>query len=117
MPPDGFKCKQCGHCCLNLNAFATCASEEDVERWAREGRDDILEWVVPVALGDVIVAYDVWLDPETGEDVDRCPWLQRLPGTRKYVCGIHDVKPDICKDYPVTREHAERTGCPGFAAE
>ena len=72
---------------------------------------------MPVALGDVVVAYDVWLDPETGEDVDRCPWLQELTDTGKYSCGIHDVKPDICRDYPVSREHAERTGCPGLAAE
>jgi len=26
MPTDDFKCKQCGHCCLDLNAFATCAA-------------------------------------------------------------------------------------------
>ena len=114
MPRDGFKCRRCGHCCLNLNAFATCASEEDVERWAREGRDDILEWVVPVALGDVVVAYDVWLDPETGEDVDRCPWLQKLPDADQYSCRIQDTKPELCRDYPVSREHAERTGCPGI---
>ena len=31
MPPAGFKCKQCGNCCLNLmGAFETCATEEDV---------------------------------------------------------------------------------------
>lgn len=50
MPPVGFTCRQCGHCCLDLNAFASCASEEDVRRWEQEGRVDILEWVEPVAL-------------------------------------------------------------------
>ena len=33
MPPKGFKCKQCGHCCLNLrDAFSTCATDDDVKR-------------------------------------------------------------------------------------
>jgi len=100
MPPDGFNCKQCGHCCLNLNAFATCASEVDVQRWMREGRNDILEWVEPVALGDVVVAYDIWMDPKTGEDVSCCPWLLKLPNSDKYICRIHDVKPELCRDYP-----------------
>lgn len=115
MPPDGFKCEQCGHCCLDLNAFATCASEDDIRRWEAAGRDDILAWVCRMQLGDSFI-YDIWMDPETGEDVDRCPWLQELPDARKYVCGIQDVKPDICRDYPVSRTHAEDTGCPGFVA-
>jgi Fe-S-cluster containining protein len=115
MPPNGFKCKQCGHCCLDLNAFATCASEEDVERWASEGRDDILEWVVPVAVGDVVFAYDIWLDPKTGDDVSRCPWLQKLPNKNEYICLIQDTKPELCSTFPKSRAHADKTGCPGFA--
>ena len=115
MLPDGFKCKQCGHCCLDLDAFSTCASEEDVARWTHEGREDVLEWVEPVALGDIVVAYDIWMDPESGEDVSRCPWLRKLPGTDKYVCRIQDTKPELCRDYPKSRAHAERTGCPGFS--
>jgi len=32
MPPLGFKCKQCGNCCLKLrDAFETCATEEDIQ--------------------------------------------------------------------------------------
>jgi Fe-S-cluster containining protein len=115
MPPNGFKCKQCGHCCLDLTACATWASAEDVERWAREGRDDILEWVVPIAVGDVVFAYDIWLDPETGEDVSRCPWLQKLPNKNEYICLIQDTKPELCSTFPESRAHADKTGCPGFA--
>ena len=116
MPTDGFKCKQCGHCCINLNAFATCASEADVQRWEEAGRSDILAWVEQIVLGDVCV-YDIWLHSETGDDVSRCPWLQVLPDSGKYVCGIDAVKPDICRDFPVSREHAEKTGCPAFKEE
>jgi len=115
MPPDGFNCRQCGNCCLNLNAFYSCASEADVRRWEREGRVDILEWVDPIEFGDQCV-YDIWIDPRTGDDVSRCPWLRKLPGRDKYVCRIHDVKPDLCRNYPKSRKHAEDTGCPGFSA-
>lgn len=83
-------------------------------RWTHEGREDVLEWVEPVALGDIVVAYDIWMDPESGEDVSRCPWLRKLPGTDKYVCRIQDTKPELCRDYPKSRAHAERTECPGF---
>ncbi len=114
MPQDGFKCKQCGHCCLDLSdAFCTCVSEEDVQKWVDEGRDDILQWVVPIVLeGEQI--YDIWISPRTGDDVERCPWLRKLPGKNRYICRIHDAKPEHCRIYPQSREHAEKTGCPGF---
>ena len=115
MPPDGFKCKQCGNCCLRLaDAFCTCVSEEDVQRWVDEGRDDILRWVVPIVLeGEQI--YDIWISPKTGDDVERCPWLRKLPGRDKYICRIHDTKPEHCRIYPQSFEHAEETGCSAFA--
>jgi len=44
MPPENFKCKQCGNCCINLgDAFSTCATEEDIDLWEEEGRNDILD--------------------------------------------------------------------------
>ena len=55
--------------------------------------------------------------PKTGDDVSRCPWLRKVRGKDQYVCRIQDVKPDLCRDYPLSREHAEETGCPGFVQE
>jgi Fe-S-cluster containining protein len=46
--------------------------------------------------------------------VQRCPWLRKVPGQNRYVCRIHDLKPDHCRRYPRSRRHVERTGCPGF---
>ena len=61
MPPENFKCKQCGNCCINLgDAFSTCATEEDIDLWEEEGRNDILEWVGFIPLGDEYV-YDIWI--------------------------------------------------------
>jgi Fe-S-cluster containining protein len=112
MPPEGFVCKQCGHCCLHLGAYQTCATEEDIASWEEHGRDDLLDWVIQIAPG----VYDIWMNPETGDYVNRCPWLDRKPGQGKYICRIQALKPEICRDYPVSKEHAEETGCPGFVA-
>jgi Fe-S-cluster containining protein len=115
MPPAGFKCKQCGKCCLNLrDAFETCATEEDVLFWEKEGREDILSWVDPIPLGDDHFIYDIWISPITGDDVQRCPWLRKLPKKDKYICRIHDVKPRHCKEFPRSKKHAKETGCRGF---
>lgn len=109
-----FRCRQCGHCCLNLSdAIATCAAEADVRRWEAAGRDDILAWVDPIAVGNAHV-YDIWINPKTGEDVRRCPWLRKVRGADRYVCRIHELKPEHCRQYPKSRRHAVGTGCPGF---
>ena len=111
---EGFKCKQRGHCCLDLtDAFETCAVEEDIRLWEEMERYDILEWVDPISVGGEVIVYDIWIDPRTGDDVSRCPWLGKLPDG-KYICEIHDVKPRHCRIYPRSKEHAEETGCPGF---
>lgn len=114
MAQRGFVCRQCGQCCLSLSdAFATCATEADVQRWEAAGRNDILAWVAPIAVGNQFV-YDIWVSPETGEDVSRCPWLRKVPRADRYVCRIHDMKPDHCRRYPTSRRHAAETGCPGY---
>ncbi len=117
MPPEYFKCRQCGNCCINLgDAFSTCATEEDIYLWEEEGRTDILEWVGFIPLGDEYI-YDLWIDPQTDDDVTQCPWLKKLSKQNKYICCIHDVKPHHCRTYPKSKQHAEETGCPGFNAE
>ena len=103
---EKFRCIQCGHCCLYLSgAIHTCAEEEDVERWESEGRDDILSY---------IEVGDLWIDPETGDDVLRCPWLIKRPNKNKYICRIHETKPKHCRDFPTSKKHALRSGCKGF---
>ena len=115
MPPKGFKCKQCGQCCLNLlDAFQTSATDQDIKMWKDEGRDDILDWVDPIHIGSNQYVYDIWLSPVTGEDVKRCPWLRKLPNQDNYICRIHDVKPSHCRNYPKSRNHALKTNCKGF---
>ena len=85
---EKFKCVQCGRCCLNLSdAYQTSAPETDIKRWNREHRFDILEWVGPFEGMD-----EIWISPRTGEYVNRCPWLRKLPKQNKYICRIHGDK-------------------------
>lgn len=115
MPPKIFKCKQCGNCYLNLSdAFQTSVSDEDVAMWDMKGRFDILEWVNSIHLGEEHYIHDIWINPKIGDDVWRCPWLRKLPKQDKYICRIQDVKPEHCRKYPKSKEHAEETGCRGF---
>jgi len=115
MPHKGFNCKQCGNCCLNLSGtIDVCATEEDIKLWEEKDRTDILEWVDVILLGEDHCVYDIWIRPRTGDDLQRCPWLRKLPNQDKYICRIQDMKPEHCRNYPLSREHAENTGCPGF---
>lgn len=115
MPPKEFECKQCGKCCRNLlDAYVTSVDEDDINIWERKGRTDILERIVIIPLGEDCAIYDVWFDPDTGEEFDQCPWLEKIPGTERYLCLIHDVKPRHCREYPKSRQHAKDTGCPGL---
>jgi len=64
-----------------------------------------------IHIGEDYYIYDIWINPKTGDDVLRCPWLRKLPNQDKYICRIHDVKPEHCRKYPRSRQHAEEIGC------
>jgi len=110
---EKFKCIQCGHCCLELpEAYQTSVPDYDVKRWEREQRFDILEWVRAFGYGN-----DIWISPKTDEDVNRCPWLRKLPKQNKYICRIHETKPEHCRNFPKSKRHALDCGCKGFPTE
>ena len=50
--------------------------------WRGNLRDDILEWVDPIDCSGGVAVYDIWINPRTGDDVWRCPWLRKLPKKR-----------------------------------
>lgn len=107
---ERFVCRQCGHCCQDLtDAFNTVVMDEDVNRWRLEDRNDILNFVTITHTGS-----KVWTDPQTGDFLSTCPWLQKDDATGKYACLIHSTKPTHCAGYPHTKRHAFNTGCPGF---
>ena len=54
---------------------------------------------------------NIWIDPNTGSQIKRCPWLRQLPSQEKYVCDIYYDRPDDCKHYPVTIEQMIKDEC------
>ncbi len=64
---------------------------EDMARWRREGRDELLVYVGPEG--------GSWIDPETGELAEVCPFYQRT-GPDNGGCIINSVKPMVCRAYP-----------------
>ena len=116
---DRFICRQCGQCCRTLD-YETGCEASDIRRWRDTGRTDILAWVQRrnTELNTRTTAYRIWVNPETGNTARTCPWLAPCPDhADRFVCTIHPVKPDVCRQYPYTAKHAAMTGCSGsFAA-
>lgn len=94
--PEGIEegCLACGDCCRRFSWHLQ-ASERDLQRWRSLGRSDILAHVHELGM--------LWFDPDTGQRLECCPFLEVLEDGRS-ICGIHEVKPDICRAYP-TAEH------------
>lgn len=88
---DDQRCLACGECCRAFSWHLK-VSPRDMERWRELGRKDIIAHVNQKRGW-------IWYDPDTREPLPICPFLDEVePG--KALCGIHDVKPDICRDYP-----------------
>ncbi len=94
--PNEDGCLMCGSCCGPY--FSLYVGETDEEAWAASGRQDlldILEWERDRVAWDERGPYD----SETGERLEKCRFLEKLPDGRA-LCGIHEAKPKICRDYP-----------------
>jgi Fe-S-cluster containining protein len=83
-------CLACGDCCRQFSWHLK-ASDRDLERWRQLGREDLLASVNELGW--------LWHDPETKERLPVCPYLVET-SDHKAQCGIHEVKPDICRNYP-----------------
>jgi Fe-S-cluster containining protein len=78
----------------------------DVRRWHKERRADILHYVAPVGAG-----YDVWIEPDTGRERTRCPFVRKDRGASTYKCRIHHTRPQVCRDYLADYEQMVNNGC------
>jgi Fe-S-cluster containining protein len=103
-------CEQCGLCCKIFGDTIT-PTAENLFSWIEQGRHDILQyfsacrsdgtWVrctdlKPEELSDLMVVE--MRDPVTHGYVTVCPFLHRA-GRRKYLCRIHNIKPEMCCTY------------------
>ncbi len=110
---ETFACSQCGRCCRTLDYHRE-LSLEDYRTWRRLGRTDILERVKVFRRNGRITSFGIWLEPGTDRFSEVCPWLRKLPKKDRWNCGIHKVRPEICRQYPGSRKHGRMTGCSGF---
>lgn len=86
-------CNQCGKCCTKYGGSGgLSASTEEIKMWDLF-RPDIAEYVKDG---------QIWVSPETGLQLEVCPWLRKMPTQEKYTCDIYLDRPDDCKFYPTT---------------
>ena len=95
------ECNQCGKCCENYSNGGLSASKSEIEYW-EAFRPDIFAYV---SNGEI------WIDPNTGKRIKRCPWLKHMPTENLYSCDIYSDRPDDCKHYPVTISQMVKDKC------
>jgi Fe-S-cluster containining protein len=97
------ECLRCGRCCLA--DFAAYVTDEDLRRWEKEKRQDILDMLAREHAsweGDHLVSAD------SGRTLHGCPFFF-FDGTR-FGCAIHETRPAACRNY----EPGSSGLCPQF---
>jgi len=95
------ECNQCGKCCIKYSNGGLSVSVGQADYWENY-RPDIHRYVNQGS---------IWIDPETGKQIELCPWLRKVPNQNKYTCDIYYDRPDDCKYYPATIEEMVIDGC------
>ena len=83
-------CNACGKCCIKYSNGQLSASEQDIAIW-QSLRPDI---------ADFIRDGKIWFSPDTGELIERCPWLIKDSESSRYLCEIYLDRPEDCRVYP-----------------
>jgi len=86
------ECNQCGKCCIKYSNGGLTVSVSQSDYWENY-RPDIFRYANEG---------NIWIDPDTGEQIELCPWLRKAPGQNKYTCDIYHDRPDDCRYYPST---------------
>jgi len=95
------QCNQCGKCCIKYSNGGLSASADEIQLWDTF-KSNIYNYV---SNGKI------WSDPESGEQLERCPWLRKHPDKNIFTCDIYFDRPDDCKYYPVTIEQMITDEC------
>ena len=99
------ECNQCGKCCIHYSDGGLSATAEEIESWE----------IFTPAIAKYVVNGKIWMDPVSGEQLARCPWLEALPanpnGPIRYACRIYHDRPQDCRHYPTSIAEMVRDGC------
>ena len=110
-PLADFQCTSCGKCCLE-GASQLPVIESDIALWEAEA-PHILEFVK--MSGEPGQRTGFHGEKFTSQKkTTRCKWIKKYPNRDAYYCRIYEYRPQVCRDYPISFEHADFTGCPGF---
>jgi Fe-S-cluster containining protein len=86
------RCRRCGKCCLaDFNAYVR---DEDILRWKRDGRQDILSVIEnehAIWMGDHLICAD------NGRYLHGCPFLIWEGACSS--CTIYETRPAVCRNY------------------
>jgi Fe-S-cluster containining protein len=88
------QCNQCGKCCIKYSDGGLAATVEEIAWW-EEFQPEIARYVSGTK---------IWMDPETGQQLETCPWLEVSPDNKLFSCAIYHNRPEDCRHYPVNIE-------------
>jgi len=94
-------CNACGKCCTLYGGGGLSATEDEINFW-EAFRPEIHNFVHDG---------NIWFDPQTGQQLPVCPWLEKVKDEEIYHCKIYLDRPDDCKHYPVTVDEMVRDEC------
>jgi len=100
-------CNQCGKCCIKYGDGGLSATLEEIKMWE----------VFQPHIYDYVRNGRIWHNPETGEQLTQCPFLEKLPSQgnspqqEKYTCGIYLDRPEDCRHYPTSIAEMVRDEC------
>ena len=84
-------CKRCGNCCLSAWVPAT---HEDMERWKREEKKEILR---AIEHSKALWAGDIVVSSVEGSMLSNCQFLRWE--VNYYSCTIYEDRPMICRKF------------------
>ncbi|MDB1126117.1 YkgJ family cysteine cluster protein [Vibrio algarum] len=99
-------CNSCGKCCIKYGDGDISATKDEIDLWELFN-PDIFEYVK---------GNQIWFDPESGERLNKCPFLERVPSDNpdvksKYTCRIYLDRPEDCRHYPSLISEMVRDEC------
>jgi len=88
-------CNQCGKCCIKYGGGDLSATEQELDLWE----------IFNPEIFKFVKNNQIWFSPETGEKLERCPFLEIAPKKRSldpnlYTCSIYLNRPEDCRHYP-----------------
>ena len=95
------ECNQCGKCCIKYSNGGLTTSASQINYWC-DHKPEIYKYVKDG---------NIWIDPETGKQIELCPWLRKEPNQNRYTCEIYFDRPDDCKFYPSTLDEMVADDC------